>query len=177
MHIKFNVKTALLRDYLCHIFKIDVQGRVKLTLSHDFGRMAVGLYKQSDDPPEIEEDDKTVTLILPSHRTTNAALTKHVFYTDLDTQRLNYILNALLNIDLNNFYLQGLKTGLAKCDIIDAFMVARSLVSFDYTDTLSKRTYRAELATIRKRGESLLRKVKYNLSQIEPATTSNRTEN
>ncbi len=177
MNIKLKVKTPLLRDYLRHLFKIDNRDCVKLTLSHDFGRMAVGLYKLSEVPVDTQDDDRTITLTLPSHKTTNAALTKYVFYTDADTQRLNYILNALFNIDLDIFYLEGLKTGLSKCDIIDAFMEDRGLVSFDYTDTLTKRTYRAELATIRKKRESLHRKVRYNLSQIQPTTASSRTEN
>lgn len=166
MHIKFNVKTPLLRDYLRHLFKIDNNNRVKITLSHDFGRMAVGLYKQSDDPPEIEDSDNAVTIILPRHRTTNVALTRYIYYTEADTQRLNYILEALFNVDLDTYYLQGIKTGLAKCDIIDAFMKTRHLASFDYTDTLSKRTYRSEVATMRKRGQSLLRKVRYHIDQI-----------
>jgi hypothetical protein len=110
----------------------------------------------------------TATLVLPRHQTTYAAMTRYIYFTNVDTKRLNMILDALFNIDLDTFYLQGIQAGIPKRDIIEAFIISRRLVSADYADTLNKRTYRSSLTAIRRKADTILRKARYHFSQIEP---------
>lgn len=168
MQIKFRADDQLSLDYLRYLFNAKSNHPIRISLSNDFGRMAVGLYKISDKPDTRPDDQLTVTLVLPRHQTTNAAMTRYIFFTDVDTKRLNMILDALFNIDLDTFYLQGIQAGMPKRDIIEAFVVSRHLVSSDYADTLTKRTYRTSLAAIRRKSDILLRKARYHFSQIEP---------
>lgn len=168
MQIKFRTKDQLALDYLRYLFNAKPEQPIRLTLANDFGRMAVGLYKFSDKPDARSDDSMTATLVLPRHQTTYAAMTRHIYFTDVDTKRLSMILDALFNIDLDTFYLQGIQAGIPKRDIIEAFIISRRLVSADYADTLNKRTYRTSLSAIRRKADIILRKARYHFSQIEP---------
>lgn len=79
MEIRFRANDQLTIDYLRHLFNAPAPGPIRLSLANDFGRMAVGLYKVSDTPIGRPDDELTVTLILPRHQTTYAALTRYVF--------------------------------------------------------------------------------------------------
>ncbi len=168
MEIKFRANSSLMLDYLRHLFNAEPDGPIRISLANDFGRMAVGLYKSSTAPIERTDDELTVTLVLPRTQTTKSAQFRYVFFTDTDNKRLNLILDALFNIDLDTYYLQGIQAGMPKRDIIEAFIVSRGLASKDYTETLSKRAYRTSLATIRRQTDLLHRKARYHLSRIEP---------
>ncbi len=168
MQIKFRADNQLNLDYLRHIFDAASGKPIRLSLANDFGRMAIGFFKASDTPDDQPDDELTVTLVLPDHATTRSALTRHIYYTAVDTKRLNMILDALFNIDLDTYYIQGIQAGMLKRDIIEAFILSRRLVSVDYTDTLSKRTFRTSLSAIRNMTDILHRKVRYHLGKIEP---------
>ena len=66
MEIKFRANNTLLLDYLRHIFGAEQTGLIRLSLTNDFGRMVVGLYKTCDKPVETVDDELTVTLVMPS---------------------------------------------------------------------------------------------------------------
>lgn len=168
MQIKFRTKDQLALDYLRYLFNTPPEQPIRLTLANDFGRMAVGLYKFSEKPDDRPDDTMTATLVLPRHQITYAARTRYIYFTDVDIKRLNMILDALFNIDLDTFYLQGIQAGIPKRDIIEAFIISRRLVSADYADTLNKRTYRSSLTAIRRKADIILRKARYHFSQIEP---------
>ena len=171
MEITFRANSRLALDYLRHLFKAEPTGPIRISLANDFGRMVVGLYKSSNIPIERAADELTVTLVLPRHRTTNAAQFHYAFLTDVDIKRLNMILDALFNIDLDAYFVQGIQAGMQKRDIIEAFIISRGLASQDYADTLSKRAYRSSLATIRRQADLIHRKARYHLSRIEPPRT------
>ncbi len=166
MEIKFRANNTLLLDYLRHLFGAEKAGPIRLSLTNDFGRMVVGLYKTSDKPVDRVDDELTVTLVMPRHQTTCAAVTRYIYFTDADIKRLNLILDALFNIDLDTYYLQGIQAGMPKRDIIEAFVISRHLVSTDYAETLGKRAYRSSLTTIRRKVDLIQRKARYHLSQI-----------
>jgi len=168
MEITFRANSRLALDYLRHLFKAEPTGPIRISLANDFGRMVVGLYKSSNTPIERAADELTVTLVLPRHRTTNAAQFHYAFLTDVDIKRLNMILDALFNIDLDTYFIQGIQAGMPKRDIIEAFVVSRNLVSGDYTETLGKRAYRTSLDTIRREVDLLHLKARYHLSRIMP---------
>ena len=168
MEIKFRANNRLALDYLRHLFKAEQTGPIRISLANDFGRMVVGLYKMSDEPADPPADDLTVTLILPRHQTTHATQFRYAFLTAADTKRLNLILDALFNIDLDTYFVQGIQAGMPKRDIIEAFVISRNLVSSDYAETLGKRAYRTSLATIRREVDLLHRKARYHLSRIMP---------
>lgn len=168
MEIKFRAHDQLSIDYLRYLFDAEPDGPIRISLTNDFGRMVVGLYKVSDIPEDHEDDPLTVTLLLPRHQTTSAAMTRYIHFTKADTKRLNMILDALFNIDLDTYYLQGIQAGMPKRDIIEGFVISRRLVSTDYADTLNKRTYRTSLAAIRRKADLLYQKARYHFSRIEP---------
>lgn len=168
MEIKFRANNQLSLDYLRHLFNAPVSESIRLSLANDFGRMAVGLYKASDTPVDYPEDNLTVTLVLPRHQTTYPAMTRYVYFTEADTRRLNMILDALFNIDLDTYYLQGIQAGMPKRDVIEGFVVSRHLVSADYAETLGKRAYRSSLTAIRRKTDLISRKARYHLSRIQP---------
>ena len=76
------------------------------------------------------------------------------------------ILDALFNIDLDTYYLQGIQAGMPKRDIIEAFVISRHLGSADYAETIGKRAYRSSLSTIRRKVDLIQRKARYHFSQI-----------
>lgn len=168
MQIQFTPSSELTLDYLCYLFKADPGQPIRLTLSNDFGRMAAGIYKTSEQPVMLPQNRLTVTLILPRHQATRPARARYAYFSQSDTRRLNLILDALLNIDLDTYYLQGIQAGMPKQDIIESFVVSRKIASMDYTDTLSKRTYRSSLTTLRRKFDLLMRKARYHMSMIEP---------
>lgn len=168
MQIKFRPDDQLIFDYLRYLFNAKSGEPIRLTLANDFSRMAVGLYKVSDKPDDRPDDELTTTLVLPRHQTTYAAMNRHIFFTNVDTKRLNMILDALFNIDLDTYYLQGIQAGMPKRDVIEAFIVSRRLISTDYTDTLNKRTYRTSLAAIRRKTDLIFEKARYHFNRIEP---------
>lgn len=168
MQIKFRPDNQLSYDYLRYLFDARPGEPIRITLANDFGRMAVGLYKASDKPDDRPDDPLTATLVLPRHQTTYTAMTRYIYFTNVDTKRLNMILDALFNIDLDTYYLQGIQAGMPKRDIVEAFVVSRRLVSADFTETLNKRTYRTSLAAIRRKADIIYEKARYHLSKIEP---------
>ncbi|WP_299222217.1 hypothetical protein [uncultured Alistipes sp.] len=168
MEIKFRVSDQLALDYLRYLFNAPAPEPIRLSLASDFGRMAIGLYKTSDTPIDQSEDDRTVTLVLPRHQTTAAAMTRYIYFTEADTKRLNMILDALFNIDLDTYYLQGIQAGMPKRDVIEGFVLSRRLVSADYAGTLSKRVYRTSLSAIRCKADIIHRKARYHFSRIQP---------
>lgn len=168
MELKFKARDPLTVDYLRYLFKSPADGAIRISLSNDFGRMVVGMFKTSDRPVESPEGPNVVTLRLPSHWTTQAARTKYAYLTETDMQRLNMILLALFNIEIDTYYIKGIQAGMAKCDIINAFIVSRRLVTLDYTDTLNKRIYRSTLSSLKEKAELIHRKARYHFSQIAP---------
>ncbi len=170
MTVKFRASNPMLLDYLRYISKTTDDGPIRLSSTNDFGKMSIGLYKLSSEPINIQEDELTVELVLPRHQTTAQCQYRYVYFTESDMKRLNYILNAIFNLDLDTYYLQGIQAGMPKIDIIDGFIISRRLASSesDLAETLSKRTYRSTLGQIKSRRELLLRKARYHQQQIEP---------
>ncbi len=168
MEIKFRANDQLALDYLRHLFNSPAPGPIRLSLASDFGRMAVGLFKTSDTPIEHTDDVFTVTLVLPRHQATAAAMTRYAYFSEADTKRLNAIIDALFNIDLDTYYLQGIQAGMPKRDVIEGFVLSRRLVSVDYADTLGKRVYRSSLSALRRKVDIIHRKARYHYSQIQP---------
>lgn len=170
MQIKFQPSSELALDYLRNLFKADPGQPIRLTLGNDFGRMALGIYKTSEQPVVLPDHPLTVTMTLPQSLAAHPARARYIYFTKADMRRLNLILDALLNIDLDTYYIQGIQAGMQKRDIIESFVISRKLVSVDYADTLSKRTYRSSLTTLRRKADLLMRKARYHMSRIEPPT-------
>lgn len=168
MEIKFRAKDKLALDYLRYLFNAPAPESIRISLASDFGRMAVGLFKTSDTPVDRADDALTVTLVFPRHQTTAAAMTRYAYFTEADMKRLNMILDALFNIDLDTYYLQGIQAGMPKRDVIEGFVLSRRLVSADYAETLGKRAYRTSLSALRRKADIIHRKARYHYSQIQP---------
>jgi hypothetical protein len=167
MKIKFRADSQNNLDYLRYLFKAKPGEVVKVTLSDDFGRMAVALYTPSEKRDHQPLDELTVWLRLPRHNTI-AGTTGPVEYTDAMQKRLNLILAARFNIELNAYYTKGIAMGIPKQEIIKSFILSRGLVPVENnTNTLTKKTYRNDMAAISERMEQLIEKARYNQQKIE----------
>ena len=167
MRIKFRADNQNNLDYLRYIFKARPDADVRVSLRDDFGRMAIALYSISENRDFSPLDDLTVYLQLPRHGRI-AGTTGPVHYEEDSMKRLNMILSARFNIELNAYYTKGLAMGIPKQEIIHSFIVSRGLALTETnTATLTKRAYRNEVDAIKKKTNQLLEKARYNHAKIE----------
>jgi hypothetical protein len=167
MRIKFRAQNQYNLDYLRYIFDARPGEDVNITLTEDFGRMAMAMFQPCEKRDAKPDDELTVYLRLPRHKTI-AGTTHRIYYPAAMQRRLNLLLSAQFNNELNTYYAQGIALGIPKKEIIEAFMDSRRMTSVDGIDTLGKRVYRSDVAVIRKKVEALLKKAQYNQSLIEP---------
>jgi hypothetical protein len=167
MRIRFRADSQNNLDYLRYLFKAKPGKDVKVTLSDDFGRMAMALWEPCEKRDNRPADELTVWLRLPRHNAI-AGTTDPVHYTDAAQKRLNMILTARFNIELNAYYTQGIAMGIPKQEIIKSFIVSRGLAQIENnTNALTKKTYRNDMAAISKKMEKLIEKARYNHQKIE----------
>lgn len=82
--------------------------------------------------------------------------------------KINIELDAAFSIDFDRYYLQGLKLGLKRKEIIDSYINSRNMASFNCDhETLKKRKYREELAFIEKKHKYLSNLAKNRHSVID----------
>lgn len=167
MEIQLKLKNELLKDYLHYCFSITKNGLLKVSSTHNFGRLLIGMYRRCDTPPERLEGSNVVEFTFSISRATQASSTHFVFYSMEDTEKLNQALKAIFEIDLDSYYLQGLRLGLAKKDIIDSFMRSRNLHTLDSADMIQKKTYRADISSLNRRHTYLRKLAWYRNDKID----------
>lgn len=167
MTVKFNAKNKVLFNYLIYLFPPNPSGTLRVTIKNDFGRLVVALVSRSPDEVPLEKNEFTVNLRLPKNTLTKNAELCYLYFTDQNQARLNLLLDALFNLDLNTYYQKGCKRNIPKRDIIEAFVVSRRLFVDDFAETLGKRIYREQLHDFRDLITSLYEKARYNNDRIE----------
>lgn len=168
MKIILDIKKPLYRDYLNHILEKQQDGAYKVTKDSDFGKIICSFVRYSHTPVQEEVSGDTVTIILPVTKSLGNAPNYHCYFTKEDQNRINDILDVLFNIDLDRYYLKGMKMGLQQKEILESFIVSRKLTNLlSDNETLKKRQYREELNTLRERVEILRQRAHYRNQRIE----------
>lgn len=168
MKIQLDIKKPLYRDYLNHILEKQQDGSFRATKDSDFGKIICSFVRYSNSPVQHEMIQDTVTIILPITKSLGNAPNYHCYLTREDQLRINDLLDVLFNIDLDRYYLKGMKMGLQQKEILESFIVSRKLTNLlSDNETLKKRQYREELNTLRERVEILRQRAYYRNQKIE----------
>jgi len=165
MHVKLDIRKALYRDYLNYLFETDPEGTFLVTRNNDFGKLLCSRVQYSEQAKKIEASEKTVVFQLPKARLLANAKNHFLFYSKEDQLKIQEDLEVMFNMDLDRYYLSGVKNGYMQKQIIQSFIVSRKLVRLiGDNETLKKRVYREELENIKKRTEELFWKA-YNRNE------------
>lgn len=165
MKIQLDIKKPLYRDYLNHILEKQQDGSFRATKDSDFGKIICSFVRYSHTAIKDEATEDTVIISLPVTKSLGNAPNYHCYLTREDQHRINDLLDVLFNIDLDRYYLKGMKMGLQQKEILESFIVSRKLTNLlSDNETLKKRQYRDELNTLRERVE-ILRQRAYNRNQ------------
>lgn len=169
MTIHLSVRKELHRLWLTHYFKLTPEGHVKVTRDTDLGKLICSTVKYSHLPSSEELPlGHLITFRLPTADALRLAPGRFLFF-DRETQlRLNDLIEVFFHLDFDRFYLQGLKLGMKKKDVIESFIISRKLsILLSDNEQLKKRQYREELHLLKERIEQLRQKAYYRNERIE----------
>ncbi|MFD2962787.1 MULTISPECIES: hypothetical protein [Olivibacter] len=161
MDVLINIKKEYLRNYLGFLFAFE-DGAYSVFRHTDFGKLLVSLVKYSDKPVDHIKTEQTVRIILPKTRATRTAEKHYLYYTREDQAKLNDFLEAIFNIDFDQFFLAGVKLGVEQKEIVNDFIVNRRLTSMiGNIETIKKRSYRTTLDLQKKALDKLYKRAHY----------------
>ena len=168
MSVLLTIKKPLYRDYLNHLFDRQPDGSYRISRESDFGKAICCFISYSDLPVQEEKTELTVTIHLPDTRSLSLAKYHYCYISKENAHRLNDLLDVFFNIDLDRYYLKGMKMGMQQKEILESFIVSRKLTNLlSDNETLKKRQYRDELMTLRERVEILRQRAYYRNQKIE----------
>ena len=169
MIIHLSVRKELHRLWLTHYFRSTPDGAVRVTRDTDLGKLICSTVKYSNLPHSEELPlGHLVRFQLPHADSLRLAPGRFLFF-DRETQlRLNDLIEVFFNLDFDRFYLQGVKLGMVKKDVIESFIVSRKLSNLlGDNEMLKKRQYREELQLFGERVEQLRQRAYYRNDKIE----------
>lgn len=140
-----------------------------MTRDTDLGKLICSTVKYSHLPSSEELPlGHLITFRLPTADALRLAPGRFLFF-DRETQlRLNDLIEVFFHLDFDRFYLQGLKLGMKKKDVIESFIISRKLsILLSDNEQLKKRQYREELHLLKERIEQLRQKAYYRNERIE----------
>lgn len=168
MYVLLTIKKPLYRDYLNYLFTPQPDGSFKITKESDFGKALCSFIRYSNMPVTEEPTDLTVSIHLPDTKSLANAKNYHCYFNKEDMHRLNDLLDIFFNIDLDRYYLKGMKMGMQQKEVLESFIVSRKLTNLlSDNETLKKRQYRDELMTFKERVEILRQRTYYRIQKIE----------
>ncbi|EMS34598.1 hypothetical protein C943_03285 [Mariniradius saccharolyticus AK6] len=168
MKLLLNVTNPLYRDYFRYLFEEQSDGIFRISRESDVGKFICSFVRYSDRPVQQPKTEETLVLLLPNTDVLKDALYNHVYLSKTDQAQINDFLHVFFNIDLDRYYLKGIKQRMRQKDIIESFIVSRKLTNLlQDNETLKKRLYREELAVLQERFESLRKRTWYRNQKIE----------
>ncbi|HLT41737.1 MAG TPA: hypothetical protein VKZ95_03455 [Sphingobacteriaceae bacterium] len=167
MTVLFTLSKPMLREYLHYLFAYE-DGSFSVFRGHDFGKLLCSLVQYSNLPVPQKITEHTIKLTLPISRPTANAPNYYLYYKKEDEAKLADYLEAIFNIDLDRYYLKGIKQGYQQKEVIQTFIISRKLVGLiGDNERLKKRLYRDEQKQLKQATDKLLKKVYYRHHQIE----------
>lgn len=170
MKILLIVAKPMHRAWMESLFEQRPDGSYTITRQTDLGKAICGMVRYSQLPLREEVPSGSLILHLPNTHSLALAPGRFLYFDREGQLRINDLLEVFFNIDFDRYYLQGIKLGMMKKDVIESFIIQRGLANlFGDNETLKKRQYRDELDLFKKRMEQLRKKAYYRNEKIELA--------
>lgn len=165
MKISFSVKKELIRLFLSYLFDTMDDGSLKITRHSDAGKLITCFVRYSDRPIQDEPTDGNVTLFLPWSKGLSTAPNHFLYFSKEDEHRINDLLEVIYHIDLDRYYIKGMRKGYQQKEVIESYIVSRKLTSlFEDNETPKKRQYREEIRAFRELVEKM-RHIAFNRNE------------
>lgn len=161
MKVWIAVKNPLYRDYFLSLFPADSEGRRTITRDTDLGKAIYASVRYSQQRITEEIPEGSICIHLSKSSDYPTAPNRFLYFTREDLVRINDLLEVFFNIDLDRYYLRGLKLGMQQKEVIQSFIVERGLTNLLHdVETLKKRQYREELSLLDRQTRILLEKAR-----------------
>lgn len=176
MDVWFKAPSAMLADYMRHLFPPEEEGGpLKVSLTSGMGRLLVAHLSVCQQRPPVPDGPDVLPLELSDSDSTRPLKGKWLTYSDADTAALGRALEATFDIDLEGYYRRGEALGMMKRDIVDGFIFSRGLAPESF-DALHKRVYRRELRSLEERRRRLVRRLHYFNERIDGSGLHNKED-
>jgi hypothetical protein len=167
MKIHLFIRKDLYRQYFQALFPADQHGCHLITRDTDLGKAIHASIRYSDTRPVDEVPEGSLCLRISRTSDYSKAANRFLFFSRDDISRVNDLIEVYFNLDLDRYYLRGLKLGMQQKDVIESFILDRGLVNLlQDNETLKKRIYREQLNLLQHRTAQLLDKARYRNQKI-----------
>lgn len=168
MKIAFEVKKEVIRLFLSYLFEPLDDGSLKVTRHTDAGKLITCFVRYADRPIQEEPTEGSVTFFLPRSKGLDTAPNHFLYFTKEDQHRINDLLEVIYHLDLDRYYIKGMRQGFQQKEVIESYIVSRKLTSlFEENETPKKRQYREELRAFEDMVEQLRKKCYHRNQTIE----------
>lgn len=165
MKIAFEVKKEVIRLFLSYLFEPLDDGSLKVTRHTDAGKLITCFVRYADRPIQEEPTEGSVTFFLPRSKGLDTAPNHFLYFTKEDQHRINDLLEVIYHLDLDRYYIKGMRQGFQQKEVIESYIVSRKLTSlFEENETPKKRQYREEIKAFQELVEKL-KHVAFNRNQ------------
>ncbi len=164
MEVTIKIRKPYIRDFMRYLFGEDPQGFITVKHNLPFGKYICSLVGYSEQPVTKEGD---TVLRLPQCDALATGPRRFLYMTEEAVAKINDYIEALFELDLDRYVIQGRKMGYQYKDIINAYIASRQLISFDGdTETLKKRVMRQTTRDMSALQKTLFNKSFYRDTQI-----------
>lgn len=168
MNIFFTPKKEVIRLFLHYLFEQLPDGSLKVTRDTQAGKLITCFVRYSDRPIVESPDAGSLVLRLPRSKSLDTAPNHFLYFSQEDVHRINDLLEVFQNLDLDRYYLKGMRQGFQQKEVIESYIISRKLCSlFDENEVLKKRQYREEIRAFEDLVEQLRKKAWYRNQSIE----------
>ncbi|GHB44501.1 hypothetical protein GCM10008106_26970 [Mongoliitalea lutea] len=130
--------------------------------------MVCSFVRYSDTPVDRETGEDVMTFLLPKTHSLASAPNYHCYIRSEDQIKINDFLKVIFNLDLDRWYIKGMKMGMQQKEVLESFIVSRKLTNLlNDNETLKKRQYREELQLLEERKELLRQRCYYRNQRLE----------
>lgn len=162
--VDINISDGMTFDFLAYIFKRDGDtGFYKVSTTTIPGAAAAYLAMPTEHKFHLPEKKgfTPATLCLPWVEGTRSLAGKFAWYPPECELRINALLRDYIELDFFKYYLRGMEYGYQKQEIVEMYLISRTMDPDKNWEALHKRAYRKEMNTIKERMAILQRKARY----------------
>lgn len=168
MEVEIRIKDPLLRAYLNGLFEVR-EGLYIATMDTFTGAVICALARPCDCPPKRDIiDAKTMVTFKLSKSHYNDELRSRFLYLNPAAEaKINIVLRKEFDCNFTAFCVESRILGIPLKESLDQFMVENNMVDFfcGEIETLKKKFYRQEVATMRNAHDRLRKKAYYALNR------------
>lgn len=168
MEVAIKIKDPILRAYLNGLFELR-DGLYVATMDTFTGAVICTLARPCDCPPKQEMSDSTelVDFKLSKSHYNDELRSRFLYISPAAQAKVNLVLRKEFDCNFTAFCVESRILGIPLKDSIDQFMVENNMDEFfgGEIETLKKKFYRQELATMRNARDRLRKKAYYALNR------------